>query len=109
MKRALLIGILFSLSTADAQTLGGNSVFNFLRLPNTPQLSALGGVNVSQPSNDVGLAFYNPAMLQPAMHTQLNAVFNNFYSGIDLYHLSFGFHAKKIKINFLWGLNYLNY
>lgn len=91
------------------QTLGGNAVFNFLKLSNTPQLTALGGVNVSQPSNDVGLVFNNPALLRPSMHTQLNAVFNNFYGGSKVYHLSMGFRNEKLKTSFSWGLNYFGY
>ncbi len=92
-----------------AQTLGGNTVFNFLKLPNTPQLTALGGINVSQPSNDVGLAFNNPALLKASMHSQLNAVFNDFYAGVTAYHLSLGYHHAKLNTNFLWGLHYFNY
>ena len=92
-----------------AQTLGGNSVFNFLKLPNTPQLTALGGVNVSQISGDIGLAFNNPALLRPAMHTQMNAVFNNFYGGIKVYHLSLGYHHEKSNTSFSGGLNYFAY
>jgi len=94
---------------AGSQTLGGNSVFNFLKLPNTPQLTALGGVNVSQKSNDIGLAFNNPALLKPLMHTQMNAVFNSFYADTKVYHLSMGFRNHKLNTNFLWGLNYFNY
>lgn len=102
--------LFFFLSVAgQAQTLGGNSVFNFLKLPNTPQLSALGGVNVSQSSSDVGLAFNNPALLKPTMHTQMNAVFNDFYGGIKVYHLSVGYRHEKLNTNFSWGLNYFNY
>ncbi len=89
--------------------MGGNSVFNFLKLPNSPQLSALGGVNTSHISDDIGLAFNNPALLRPEMHTQLNAVFNSFYDGITAYNLSLGYHHEKLNTNFLWGLNYLNY
>lgn len=91
------------------QTLGGNSVFNFLKLSNTPQLSALGGVNVSQPSNDVGLAFNNPALLKPSMHSQLNTVFNNFYGGIKLYQLALGYHDPKLNTNFSYGLAFFDY
>ncbi|HET9432186.1 MAG TPA: hypothetical protein VFO37_00455, partial [Chitinophagaceae bacterium] len=91
------------------QTLGGSSVFNFLKLPNTPQLTALGGINVSVTSNDVGLAFNNPALLKKEMHTQMNAVFNNFYAGISTYHLSFAYRQEKLKTNFGWGLTYLDY
>lgn len=103
----ILIALLFS--KASAQTLGGNSVFNFLKLSNTPQLTALGGINTSQISNDVGLAYNNPALLKPSMHTQMNAVFNDFYGGIKVYHLSLGYHHKKLNTNFSWGLNYFSY
>ncbi|MGN6293400.1 MAG: type IX secretion system protein PorQ [Chitinophagaceae bacterium] len=107
-RRSIIFFLLFS-GSLQAQSLGGNSVFSFLKLPNTPQLSAMGGVNVSSVSNDVGLAFNNPALLSPAMHTQMNTVFNSFYDGIDAYHLSLGYHHAKLNTTFLWGLNYLNY
>lgn len=96
-------------SALFSQTIGGNSVFNFLKLPNTPQLTALGGVNISVNSNDVGLAFNNPALLKAQMHTQLNTVFNSFYAGINAYHLSFGYRHEKLKTNFGWGLSYVDY
>jgi hypothetical protein len=106
--RILIFG-LFLTPVASSQTLGGNSVFNFLKLPNTPQLTALGGVNVSQTSNDAGMAFYNPSLLRPSMHTQMNAVFNDFYSGITTYHLSLGYRSASLNTNFLWGVHYFNY
>jgi hypothetical protein len=102
------MALLFSLFT-NAQTLGGNSAFNFLNLPNTPQLTGLGGINVSQTSNDAGMAFYNPALLLPSMHTQMNAVFNSFYNGIGVYNLSFAYHNPSLNTNFLWGVYYFNY
>jgi len=67
----------------------GNAVFNFLQLPNTLRLSALGTSNISQISNHAGLAFNNPALLPPEMHTQMNAVFNSLYKGIISYNLAF--------------------
>jgi len=103
-----ILSFLFS-SSLCAQTIGGSSVFNFLKLPGTPQLTALGGVNVSVTSNDVGLAFNNPALLKKEMHTQMNAVFNSFYAGINAYHLSFAYRHEKLKTNFGWGLTYFDY
>ena len=100
---------LLTVGVVHSQTIGGNSTFNFLKLPNTPQLTALGGVNTSQTSNDVGLAFNNPALLKPSMHSQMNAVFNSFYAGIKAYHLSLGYHSEELNTNFLWGLHYLSY
>lgn len=109
MKPGLTVLLLVLFARLSAQTLGGNSVFNFLKLPHTPQLTALGGVNVSQTSNDAGMAFNNPALLMPAMHTQMNAVFNSHYSGIKAYHLSLAYRNEKLETNFMWGLNYLDY
>jgi len=104
----IILSILLS-SSLLAQTIGGSAVFNFLKLPHTPQLTALGGVNVSATSNDVGLAFNNPSLLKKEMHTQMNAVFNDFYAGINAWHLSFGYRHEKLKTNFGWGLNYFDY
>jgi len=109
MSKGVLILFIFLCPKAFAQTLGGNSVFNFLKLSNTPQLTALGGINISQPSNDIGLAFNNPALLKASMHTQMNAVFNDFYGGIKVYHLSLGYRNEKLNTNFSGGLNYFNY
>jgi hypothetical protein len=101
--------LVFVSPLTEGQTLGGSAVFSFLNLPNTPQLTGLGGVNVSQVSQDVGMAFYNPALLDKGMHAQLNAVFNNFYAGITAYHLSAAYHSEPLHTNFLWGVQYLNY
>ena len=109
MRSAIIISGLLLTTLVKGQTLGGNSVFNFLKLPNTPQLTGLGGVNVSQTSNDVGMAFSNPALLTANMHTQMNAVFNSMYAGIATYHLSLGYHSPQLNTNFLWGLHYFSY
>lgn len=93
----------------SSQTLGGNAAFNFLKYSATPQLTALGGVNVSRVSEDPGMAFYNPALLKPSMHTRMNAVFNDQYGGVSVYHLSMAYDLPSIKTSFLWGLNYFNY
>ncbi len=39
------------------------TVFNFLRLPTSAHVAALGGDNVSIPDNDGSLVFHNPALL----------------------------------------------
>jgi hypothetical protein len=109
LRPLILILSVFISSSLSAQTIGGSSVFNFLKLPNTPQLTALGGINVSVTSNDVGLAFNNPALLKKEMHTQMNAVFNSFYAGINTYHLSFAYRREKLKTNFDWGLTWFDY
>ena len=94
---------------AIAQTLGGNAAYNFLKLPTTAQLSALGGINISALSNDAGMAFNNPSILRDAMHAQLHVSFNNMYDGIKNYHSVFAWHHDKWKTNFAAGVHYIDY
>lgn len=109
--RNVLFIVLTGLSffPARSQTLGGNSVFNFLKLSNTPQLTGLGGINISNQSSDIGLAFNNPALLRADMHSQASFVFNSFYAGIKNYHLMAGYHHEKLQTNFAFGVNYFTY
>lgn len=107
-----LVSTLFLLiisTITKSQTVGGNSVFSFINQPNTAQLSALGGVNISNIGNDVGLSFNNPALLRNEMHQQLNTSFNNFLAGIKNYSLTTGFHLAKANTNLGFGVNYFNY
>lgn len=92
-----------------SQTLGGNAVFNFLKQPNTAQLAALGGLNISSSGKDVGMAFQNPALLRNDMHQQINTSFNAFIAGISNYSITGGWHLEEAKTNLGIGINYFNY
>jgi hypothetical protein len=84
-------------------------VFNFLKLANTPQLTGLGGMNISNISNDIGLSFNNPALLRPQMHLQLSTVFNAMFAGIKNYHVMVGYRKENLQTNFALGVHYLDY
>ena len=106
MKSLVIIILLQIFSTiTKSQTVGGNSAFSFINQSNTVQISALGGVNISNIGNDVGLSFSNPALLRNEMHQQLNTSFNNFLAGIKNYSLTTGFHLAKANTNSLEPLN----
>ena len=92
-----------------SQLLGGSNGFNFIQLPNNPQLSALGGINISSRTSDIGLCFNNPALLRADMNGQLQAVFNSLYAGIKSYSLVAGYANEKLRTNFGMGVNYLDY
>lgn len=82
---------------SGAQTIGGSSVYNFLKLPSTPLLTAAGGVNTSWKTNEVGLAANNPALLAADLHSQLNVSFNGFLSGIKTYSLAGAYQYDKLN------------
>lgn len=104
----IYISFLFA-SPIGAQTLGGNAVFNFISQPNSAQLSALGGVNISSIGNDVGLVFQSPSLLRNEMHGQVSASFNSFLAGIRNYGLNAGYHFDKAQTNIAIGVNYFDY
>jgi hypothetical protein len=109
MRRLLFFILVASFSKLPAQTLGGNAVFNFLSQPNTAQLSALGGINISTIGNDVGMSFNNPSLLRYSMHQQVNTAFNAFLAGVRNYSLTTAWHLEPQKTTLAFGANYFNY
>lgn len=106
---SLLSGFLLTWSMANAQVTGGQFSFEFLRLANSPHVSALGGMSVSNPSDDISLALQNPALMRPGLHNQLQLNYNGLYAGISSSNLAYGYHSEKIKTSFAFGLQYINY
>ncbi|MDB5196593.1 MAG: hypothetical protein JWP88_964 [Flaviaesturariibacter sp.] len=105
----LYIFFLLTVAIAQGQTLGGAAVYNFLKLPPSPALSAAGGVNVSYASNDVGLAMNNPALLNESFHKLAAANFNAYFAGIKAYQLAGAHHVSKWNTTLGAGLSYINY
>lgn len=92
-----------------AQTLGGQTIFNFLRASNSPLLSALGGVNLTNNGNDLSLAFMQPALLRDSMDAQVAANFNSQYAGVNDYNLMMAYHHPGLNMNFALGTEYVDY
>lgn len=109
MKYSLAIAGLLCCGMAQAQVVGGQSSFEYLNMSNSPHVTALGGISIANPSNDVSLALQNPAMMRPGLHNQLALNYNNFYGDIKILNLQYGYHAEKINTSFFAGIQYLNY
>jgi hypothetical protein len=95
--------------TAHAQVTGGRFTMEFLRLSNSPHVSALGGINVVNPERDIAFAFQNPALMRPGLHNMLGLNHNFYYAGISSSNLQYGYHVQKIETSFMFGVQYLNY
>ncbi len=110
MLRSLFVGfLLLMFFPLAAQTLGGNAVFNFLKQPNAAQLSALGGVNVSNITSDISLAFHNPSLLRSSHHAEVNNSINLMVGGIRNYSLTSGWFAERQKTTVALGVSYFDY
>lgn len=94
---------------SQAQTIGGETVFSFLKLSPAPQTAALGGINLSNDNRDVGLTFSNPSLLNVKHHQQLQVSYNSFLAGINNYFLQGAWHVQKWETTFAMGIHYLHY
>lgn len=109
--KKLFFGTIFLIGflAGRTQTLGGSSAYNFLKLPSDPLLTALGGVNVSCKTNEIGLAANNPALLSSELNSQLNLSFNNFLGGIRTYSLTGGLFQEKLNTSFAGHIYFVDY
>ena len=60
---------------------GGESAFNFLRLPYSSHVAALGGSNISAIDDDLSLSMHNPALLINTSDKTLDLSFMTYMSG----------------------------
>lgn len=74
----ILILPLMSL-TAYAQE--STTIFNFLKLPTSSHVGALGGSNISLIEDDASLIFYNPALLSSVSDKTINLNFMTYMQG----------------------------
>jgi hypothetical protein len=84
MKGKLTYIIIFSFlfCTSRAQT-GGDNVYEFLNLTHSGLVSSLGGYNVSLNSDNLNLAFFNPALLNENMNKSMVLDYVNYFAGIN--------------------------
>lgn len=75
MTRKIVICIISAILSIPFVTIKGQTgdiAFNFLRLPYSSHVAALGGTNISIIDDDVTLAAHNPALLINASHNTVN-------------------------------------
>ncbi len=92
-----------------AQVRGGERAFEFLRLAQSPHITALGGLSVVHSASDIMMSTANPAMLRPEFHTDLGINYNLFYAGTKALNMYYAHHSKKLNTTFGIGVQYMNY
>ncbi len=94
-------------SVVFAQT-GGDNTYEFLTLPNSSRLAALGGNNVSHYDNDVNFILNNPGLLRNEMNNKVSLNYINYLSDINFGYVSYVKHIEDIG-TFAGGIQYINY
>lgn len=109
MKNNIVVFLLFLTMPSLAQVVGGENAFEFLRLSQSPHISALGGISVINPSADASMVNANPALLRPEFHTTLSLNYNYYYSKTRVTNLNYAYHSNTLNTTFGVGLQYLDY
>jgi hypothetical protein len=76
--------------------IGGRRSFEFLRLPSSARISALGGNIIATIDDDVNLAMANPASLNEKTNNAIALNYNFHFAGINNGHAAYGFSIKKL-------------
>jgi len=115
VKRIAIVFFLCVCSAARAQVpalYDGQTAFEFLRLPPTAHLSAVGGRNVSLTGTDAGWAYVNPALLNDSMLHQATSSYAAYLAGVQLATLNYAAkwqHRKQTVALVHGGIHLLNY
>lgn len=106
-KRVLALYTLVSM-TLSAFSQAGTGVYQFLDLPVSSRLAALGSTNVSLRDNDVNFAFANPALLTSETNNMIGLSMANYLADIKFGTAVYG---KTIgdKNYFALGIQYVDY
>ncbi len=94
---------------AWAQVTGGRHAFSFLNLSGSPHITALGGLVIAAPQEDVSFGIQNPALLRPALHNRLGLTYDRFYASISHAQLQYAYDIPSWETTFGLGVQYLNY
>lgn len=105
----VILGIFLLLTSLGVMSqTGGDNTYEFLNLPNSSRVGALGGNNVSHYDNDINFVLNNPGLLRPEMTDKVAINYINYLSDINFGYVSYAKHFDKIG-TFAAGIQYINY
>ncbi len=89
--------------------LGGSYTYQYLLLPNSARVAALGGVNVSAMDGDVTTGWMNPALLNAGMHNVLSVNHAIRAGNINHGYVAYARSGHNPEMTFHTGLLYNTY
>lgn len=107
MPKALFLLIFFFVFNFFGFSQAGRGVFQFLDLPVSSRIAALGTVNVSVHDNDINFAFQNPALLTAETHNVLGLNMANYLADIKFGSAVYGRNFGKNY--FAAGIQYVDF
>jgi len=108
MSKSFLLSAIFATSSLLAFSQAGEGVYQFLDLPASSRLAALGGTNVSLRDNDINFAFQNPALLTDETSNTIGINMANYLAGIRFGSAVYG-RTFGCDNYFAFGIQYVDY
>jgi len=99
---------LFLLLAFLGQSQQSGRVFEFLNLPSTARIAAIGGYAAPSLEDDIGTALFYPSLLRPSLSSHLSLNFVNYHAGINYGTVAFSQNFEKFG-TFSAAVNYINY
>lgn len=112
LKKTFLISLvifsgLFIPDRLSAQV-GGKGTYQFLNLPNSARIAALGGNFLTINDNDITLTLANPSLINEKMHNQLGFSFVDYYTDVNYGFAQYSRTFEKAG-SFVGTMQYINY
>lgn len=108
VKRLLLVFTPLFISLAASAQLGGNNTYEFLNLPISARVSALGGNLLTARDGDLNVALVNPSLLTDSMDNNLALSYINYFSDVNYGYAAYAKKFRKIGVVSA-GIQYLDY
>jgi len=110
MVRLLLTSItLLLIGISSLAQIGGNNTFEFLNLPASARVAALGGNAITFNDADLSIAYQNPALISPLSDNEISVSSVAYFSGVNFGYVAFAKHFDSIKTTFSAGMQYAYY
>ncbi|MBZ9787915.1 type IX secretion system protein PorQ [Psychroflexus sp. CAK57W] len=101
--------IVLGVTWSSLAQIGGQSTYQFLNLPISPKISALGGKNVTSYSSDPANAMANPALINFEMHNQLSTNYMNYFADVNYGTASYAYDIGRRTQILQAGVTYIDY
>ena len=108
-KKLLALLIFTSILGQSMAQIGGQTTYEFINLPASSRISALGGQLISVADEDVALAYHTPSLLNEKMHQSLSFNQGFHVAGIKFGYFGYGHHVDKWNTTFHGGIQYTSY
>jgi len=109
MKHTIHLALILTLCSASLQgQIGGRAIYEFLNLPNSAKVAALGGKAIALPDNDLNLVFHNPSLLNDTLDNALVLNYVNYLADINFGYFSYAKSFGHLG-TFAAGIHYIHY